>query len=182
VLVVDLAEPARAAIDLVAAHRAALGPHAADLDTAVDEARLRIAADLDLELQLEVRVAFLRADEVVLLDLLGGGAAGDETVLDTPHRRIEVPAIEGFAVEERDGLSSQAEGEEPRAKSQKKKDAHDGRETPPIAAGSQKGVHTWVTETHLDLLWPILYDDRKLMSDASWQPIPSFIQIERECG
>ena len=148
-LVVDLAEPARAAIDLIAAHRAAFGPHTANLDTAVNEARLRITADLDLELQLEVLIRLLRADEVVLLDLLRGGAARDQAILDTPHRRVEVPTVERFAVEEQDGILLRQGYGGQRAKGQEKRGAHDGRETRPTAAGSQKGVHTRVTETHL---------------------------------
>ena len=123
VLVVNFAEPSRAAIDLITAHRPVLRPHAADLNAAIQHARLRIAADLDLELQLEVLIRLLRADEVVLLDLLRRGAAGDDAVLDTPHRGIKVPAIERFAVEEGYGLGVKDERDQ---KDRKEGEAHGG--------------------------------------------------------
>ena len=116
-LVVDFAEPARAAIHLIAAHvRTAGHAHAADLNAAVEHAGLRIAADFDFELQLEVLVVLLRADEVVLFDLLRGGAAGDHAVLHTPDFRIVVPAVEGLAIENGNGLRVQGGGGEEKSK------------------------------------------------------------------
>jgi hypothetical protein len=103
--VVDLAEPALAAVDLVAAHVMPAGhAHAADLDAAVDHARGRIAAALDLQLQLEVLVAPLRGDEVVVGNLVRARPAGDHAVLHAPHLRVVIPAGQRPAIEQGDGL------------------------------------------------------------------------------
>ena len=68
------------------------------------------------ELQFEVLVVLLRADEVVLFDLLRGGAAGDHAVLHTPDFRIVVPAVDGLAIENGNGLRVQGGGGEEKSK------------------------------------------------------------------
>ena len=111
VFVVDFAEPAGAAVDLVAAHGGAV-TKGADLDAGVEHAGFGIAGDFDFEFELEVGVGFLGGDEVVFGDFLGGGTAGDEAVLDAPHFGVEVPAGEGFAIEQGHGLGMGKRGEQ----------------------------------------------------------------------
>ena len=112
-LVINFAEPSGPAVHLIARHvRAAGHAQAANLDAAVEHAGLGIAADLDLELQLKVLIALLGADEVVLLDLLRGGASGDHAILHAPDFGIVVPAFEGLAIKDGNRLRVESRGEE----------------------------------------------------------------------
>ena len=100
-LVVELAVPALAVVDLIAAHLGAVRhAHAAHLHAAVDEAR---AGQAQLEAEVEVLVGLLGREEEVLRHLHGGGAAADLAVLDAPPGGVALPPREGLAVEERDG-------------------------------------------------------------------------------
>jgi hypothetical protein len=110
VFVVDFAEPACAAVDLVAGHGGAVAD-GADLDAGVDEACFGIARALDFEFELEVLEAALGGDEEVFRDLVGGGAAGDDTVFDAPDSGVEVPTGQGFAVKKGEGLCLAGSGE-----------------------------------------------------------------------
>ena len=109
-LVVDLAIPALAVVDLVAAHLGAVrNPHAADLHAAVDEAR---AGQAQLKAEVEVLIGLLSREEEVLRHLHRGGAAADLAVLDAPPGGVALPAREGLAVEDRDGGGLDGQGEE----------------------------------------------------------------------
>ena len=63
---------------------------------------LRIAGELDLQMQDEIRVRALGAEEVVVGDVRLAIAAGEAAVLHAPElRRGALPAGERFAIEER---------------------------------------------------------------------------------
>ena len=109
-LVVDLAIPALAVVDLIAAHLGAVRhADAADLHAAVDEARAREA---ELHAQVEVLVGPLGREEEVLRNLDRRGTAADLAVLDAPPGGVAFPAREGLAVEDRHRGGMDGKGEE----------------------------------------------------------------------
>ena len=109
-LVVELAVPALAVIDLVAAHLGTVrDAYAAHLHAAVDETR---AGQAQFDTQVEVLVGLLRREEKVLRHLRLEGTAADLAFLDAPPGGVALPAGQRLAVEDRHRGGVKGQGEE----------------------------------------------------------------------
>ena len=105
VLVIDLAEPTLPAIDLVTGDRTVRQAGTADLNSAVDLSRVQIAGTFDLQGQLKIRVTLLRADELILGNVLVIGSRSDGSAIHTPEPFGADPAMKCFSIEQGNGVA-----------------------------------------------------------------------------
>ncbi len=100
--VVEFAPPTGSGVDLVTAHFGVVrDANASDLDSAVDEPAS--PADADFEFEVEVVVRAFGCEEIVMFDVFGQAAAGDESVFHAPELGYAFPLGEGLSVEQRRG-------------------------------------------------------------------------------